>query len=98
MEAHVAKSPKEEVKTINVRVVTTSGTYPENGHEKVPLTEPIQGILSRAAADLGVVDTSRWVVTVKGSATPISPTTTYEQAGLHGEVKLDWGPESAAGG
>lgn len=96
MNAPVAKLPKDEVRTINVRIHTTSGNIPEHGHEKVPVTEPVQEILNRAADKLELVGTSDWIVRI-GSVV-ISPTLTYEQLGEHGEVKLDWGAKEGGGG
>lgn len=82
--------------TINVRVITSSGQYPEHGHEKAPLTEPVQMILERAAKKLQILDTSQWVANVNGS--PIQISMTYAQLGLHGEVKIDWGRSEGGGG
>lgn len=87
---------KHGVKEINVRVLTTSGSYPTKGHEKVPVTEQVLEILKRAASALKIVDFSTWVVKVDGK--PISSESTYEALGLHGEVKLDWGPTEGGGG
>lgn len=90
----------ESDKTINVRVLTTSGSYPEHGFDKEPVTRAISAILIKAAGVLGIVDTARWVVRIKehGQVREVSPTSSYEQLGLHGEVKLDWGPNEAGGG
>ena len=89
-----------ENKSMNVRVLTTSGNYPEHDFEKVLVTQPIADFLNKAANALGIVNTSRWMVRIKehGQVRDVSPTSTYEQLGLHGEVKLDWGPNEAGGG
>lgn len=91
---------KDKVRTINVRVITTSGKYPENGHEKVPETEPLSAVLARAAEDLKLADsaTTGWKVAVVGKEGAVSPSSTYEQLSLNGEVKLDWGPNAGGGG
>lgn len=87
---------KDKPKYINVRVVTTSGTYPANGHEKVPLDEPVSAILGRVAAALGITDASVWVAKVGGRA--VETGQTYAALGLKGEVKIDFGPNEGGGG
>ena len=91
---------KDKVLTINVRVITTSGKHPENGHEKVLETEPLSAILARAAKELELVEsaTTDWKVAVVGRDGAVSPSSTYQQVGLKGEVKLDWGPNAGGGG
>ena len=87
---------KPEDRTINVRVITSSGGYPCKGHEKVPLTEPVSAVLVRAASALGIVDTTQWVAAVNGAQIDVSKT--YVQLGLHGEVKIDYGRSEGGGG
>lgn len=91
-----ADKSRSDNPTINVRVITTSGNYPEHGHAKVPLSDPLQLILTEAAKALEIVNTTRWVVKVDGKEVPAS--STYVQLGLHGEVKLDWGVVEGGGG
>ena len=81
---------------INVRVITTAGSYPEHGNEKVVLDEQIQSILARAAAQLSITDTADWVAKIKGEV--IDPSRTYRQLGLEGSVKIDYGRREGAGG
>jgi hypothetical protein len=81
---------------INVRVITTSGSYPAHGHEKAPLAEEIAVILARAASALGIVDTSQWVARIDG--TDVDPHRTYADLGYHGEVKIDFGRREGGGG
>jgi hypothetical protein len=87
---------KPEDRTVNVRVITSSGSYPAKGHEKVPLTEPVSAVLARVATALGIVDTTQWVATVNGA--PIDVSKTYQQLGWHGEVKIDYGRSEGGGG
>lgn len=96
MNTAAAKPPKDEVRTINVRVHTTSGNYPAQGHEKVHLTEQVQEILKRAADKLELVGTTDWIVRIGDKV--ISASSTYDQLGEHGEVKLDWGANEGGGG
>lgn len=90
------EAQKLEQHKINVRVITSSGHYPEHGHERVPITEVVKDILDRAATSLGIVDTAQWVANVNG--TPVNVSMTYEQLGLHGEVKIDYGRSEGGGG
>lgn len=96
MDAASANGKKNEARTINVRVHTTSGNYPASGHEKVPVTEEVHEILKRAADKLELVGTTDWIVRVGN--TVIAGSSTYEQLGERGEVKLDWGASEGGGG
>jgi hypothetical protein len=96
MNTAVASHEKDKVKTINVRVHTTSGNYPAQGQEKVPVTEPVQEILSRAASKLELVGTTDWIVRIGDKVVPAS--STYQQLDQHGDVKLDWGANEGGGG
>jgi hypothetical protein len=91
---------KDKVRAINVRVITTSGKYPENGQEKVPETEALSGVLARAANALILANSATidWKLAIVGRDGAVSSTATYEQLGLTGEVKLDWGPNAGGGG
>lgn len=93
MDKEAQKPAKQK---INVRVITSSGHYPEHGHETVLLVEPVKDVLGRAAASLGIVDTAQWVANVNGA--PIDVSKTYEQLDLHGEVKIDYGRSEGGGG
>lgn len=96
MDAATANGKKNEPRTINVRVHTTSGNYPVHGHEKVSVTEQVQEILKRAADELELVGTADWIVRIGDKI--VSGSSTYEQLGEHGEVKLDWGASEGGGG
>lgn len=96
MNVAVANGQRAETRNINVRVHTTSGNYPAHGHEKVPAAEQVQEILNRAASELELVGTTDWIVRIGEKVVPAS--STYEQLGEHGEVKLDWGANEGGGG
>ena len=81
---------------IQVRVVTTAGSYPEHGHEKVSTDEAIQSILTRATVELKIVDASEWVARIND--VEINPATTYASHSFHGEVKIDFGRREGGGG
>lgn len=81
---------------VAVRVLTTSGSYPTKGYESVPASEAVIEILKRAAAALGIANTSEWVAKIEGDE--IDPSQTYAALHLHGEVKIDFGKREAGGG
>lgn len=83
-------------KFVEVRVVTTAALFPAESYERVPDKQKLAAILHRAAAALGLTDTSTFVVKING--TVVDPTQTYEALGLTGQVDLRWGPEAGAGG
>lgn len=81
---------------IKVVVVTTSGIYPMEGSDEVPVHQPVKVELEKAQRKLEITDTTGWIVTVGGK--PIEPTQSYADNGLKGSVKLDWGPKEGGGG
>lgn len=81
---------------INVRVVTTAGSYPAHGHERVQIAEPIAAILERAAQALGILDTKEWVARIGGDE--VNAQQSYAQLHLHGEAKIDYGRRESGGG
>ncbi|MDE2342234.1 MAG: hypothetical protein KGL63_02380 [Betaproteobacteria bacterium] len=83
-------------KFIDVRVVTTAAIFPVEGYERVPDKQTLMPILHRAAAALGLTDTSGYIVTVNGNV--VDPKQTYEALGLTGQVDLRWGPPAGGGG
>lgn len=91
-----ADDSKHRGPRVAVRVLTTSGSYPTKGHEAVPDSEAVSEVLKRAAAALGIANTSEWVAKIKGNE--IDPSQTYAALQLHGEVKIDFGKREAGGG
>lgn len=83
-------------KFVEVRVVTTAALFPPEGYERAPVKQKLTPILQRAAAALGLTDTSGYIVTVNGNV--VDPNQTYEMLGLTDQVDLRWGPEAGAGG
>jgi hypothetical protein len=92
----IVSRPLSAAKKVFVTVFTTSGTYPPQGAVKVDENEPISTVLSRAAKKLKLTDTAGWVVQVGGN--DINPTMTFAQAGLSGDVDLEWGAREGGGG
>lgn len=83
-------------KFVEVRVITTAALFPADGYQRVPDKQKLTPMLHRAAAALGLTDTSGYIVTVNG--TKVDPERTYEELSLSGHVDLRWGPEAGAGG
>jgi hypothetical protein len=79
-----------------VVVLTTSGSYPEQGHEQVNANQKVDVILKKAAKALNLTDTSGWVV--RNGDQPVNPDASFASQGLAGVVELDWGPEEGGGG
>ena len=83
-------------KAVHVRVLTTSGSYPEHGHEDVSPVEVVRDVLNRASTHLGLTDTSSWVARVKDRE--INTSLNYIQNDLHGSIKIDFHPREGGGG
>lgn len=81
---------------IQVRVITTAGSYPEHGHQKVSADEPIQAILDRAASELKIVDLAGWFARIND--TEVDPARSYASYDFHGEVKIDFSKREGGGG
>lgn len=81
---------------VAVRVVTTSGSYPAEGFDRVPMHQPVRQQLAEAVRKLKIRDTKEWVALVGG--TEIDPDKSYEANGLEGEVVIDFGPLEGGGG
>ena len=79
-----------------VRVITTSGAFPRTGENRVKETTLISFVLDDAASDLRLTDTSGWVAREGGRQ--INPERTFAEEGLHGLVKIHWGPPEGGGG
>jgi len=81
---------------IEVVVLTTSGSYPEQGADQVNANQKVDVILKKAATALDLTDTSGWLV--RDGDQPVNPDASFAAQGLHGTVELDWGPEEGGGG
>lgn len=93
---HLRTRPKVSHEFVEVTVFTTSGTFPEEGALRVPPVTVVKQVLARAAAKLGLTDTTDWVVTVGGR--DINPDRSFTQNGLADRVELEWGPREGGGG
>jgi len=93
---HLRTRPKAPHEFMEVTVFTTSGTFPEEGVLRVPPVTVVKQVLARAAAKLGLTDTTDWIVTVGGR--DINPDRSFTQNGLTGRVELEWGPREGGGG
>ncbi|MFO1144406.1 MAG: hypothetical protein U1E59_18930 [Amaricoccus sp.] len=92
----VVSRKDEHDRKVLVTVVTTAGTFPAEGAKRYPTSTPISEVLAHAARKLHISDTEAWIVTVAGR--DVASTLTLAQAGLSGEVALEWGPREGGGG
>lgn len=92
MEEHLHHDEKH----VEVRVITTSGVYPESGFDRVPDHQAVDVILKKAAHKLHIADTSGWIAVVGGRRIDVAKS--YHDNALHGRVEIDWGPDHGAGG
>lgn len=81
---------------VQVAVVTTGGSYPDEGFTKAPSKQKIRIFLAEAARNLKIADVSNWVARVNGKE--IDPEKSYEENGLTGDLEIDYGPREGGGG
>jgi hypothetical protein len=93
---HIVSRKDAHPDKVRVTVVTTAGTFPAEGAKRYPASTPIASVLTDAARKLHIADTETWIVTVAGR--DVNPALTFTQAGLSGDVALEWGPREGGGG
>lgn len=81
---------------IEVRVVTTSGSFPKQGLKRTTINQPIKVVLHEAAKELKIADTSNWVARVGDREVDVSKS--YADNNLSGKVVIDYGPKEGGGG
>lgn len=81
---------------VDVAVITTSGSYPDEGFNKVPIHQKIRVFLDEAALELKIADVSNWVVRINNSE--VDQQKNYEDNNLSGEIEIDFGPREGGGG
>jgi hypothetical protein len=81
---------------VDVVVLTTSGTYPEQGFDRTPSHQKVKVILKQAATKLRIVSTENWIAKVGG--VEINPELSFEENHLTGQVTIDYGPREGGGG
>ena len=91
---HEKKDPKPN--HILVAVITTAGTFPEQGFDEVPENQPVKVELEHAAKKLGITNTSSWIATVSGRQLDVAQN--YVENSLKGTVEINWGPREGGGG
>ncbi len=101
MKNETQKHNREEDKTkkekfVKVAVITTSGSYPNNGFEQTPEKQKIRVILEKAAKHLKIADTQGWIALV--GEKEINIDANYVENNLHSKVEIDFGPREGGGG
>lgn len=89
-------SQEEKKNHIEVAVVTTSGSYPEEGFENIPNHQKVKIILKKAADELKITTTDKWVAKVNGIE--INQELNYLENNLSGSIDIDFGPREGGGG
>ncbi len=87
---------ENEEKFVEVAVITTSGTYPSSGYNRVPDHQKVRVELDKAASELKITNTDNWIAHV--GTKEINIDQTYIENGLTGEFFIDWGPRQGGGG
>lgn len=90
------ENEKHEENFVQVAVVTTGGSYPDEGFTKAPANQKVRIFLAEAARHLNIADAGGWVARV--NSREIDPEKSYEENGLTGEVEIDFGPREGGGG
>lgn len=88
--------PQPKPNHLLVAIVTTSGPFPEEGFEEVPINQPMEVMLKKAAKALGITDTAGWLA--KHGLTVLDQSKSYKELTLAGEVSIDYGPPATGGG
>lgn len=81
---------------IDVAVITTAGSWPEEGFEEVPNHQKLSVFLKKAAAELKIVSTDGWIAKVNDKEVHVD--NSYLENQLSGEVTIDYGPSEGGGG
>lgn len=87
---------KAKPQHIEVAVITTSGTWPEEGFDSVPIHQPIRIQLAHAVKKLEIADTTGWVAKVGSRELDVN--LNYVENQLSGQVEIDYGPREGGGG
>lgn len=81
---------------IEISVVTTSGSYPEDGFISVPIHQKVRIDLDKADRALKLTNTQTWIAKADNRILNIDKS--YLENGLNGSVNIDWGPRQTGGG
>lgn len=93
---HPGQDRPPQPQHIGVAVITTSGIWPSDGYDLVPIHQKVRVQLERAARELKLTDTSNWVATFGGKELNVD--SSYLDNGLSDQVGIDYGPREGGGG
>ena len=79
-----------------VAVLTTAGSFPNDGFDDLPEQQPIKVELERAAKQLNITSTTGWIATASGRELNIDQSYLANQ--LAGKVEINYGPRETGGG
>jgi hypothetical protein len=85
---------------VDVSISTTSGFFPAEGFNRVPVNQKVEVELQKAMDVLKIKDVAGWVASVITSdgKRPVDPAKSYSDNGLSGKIEIDWGPSEGGGG
>jgi hypothetical protein len=95
-EVREAEDHRPDANHVAVEIATTSGFFPPDHPDRVPIAQPVKEQLQRAAKARELTDTTGWVASVDKRV--IDPNLSYAQNRLEGCVVIDWGPAEGGGG
>lgn len=87
---------KNEGRFVNVVICTSSGYFPDEGVEQVPINQKIRIQIEKANRELNLVDTNGWIATIENHDLNIE--NSYAENGLSGNLEIDWGQAEGGGG
>jgi hypothetical protein len=87
---------KPDKNHVDIAIVTTSGSWPDQGFESVPIHQPVKVQLHRAAKELRITDTTNWIAKVRTRELNVDQN--YLENNLSGQVEIDYGPREGGGG
>lgn len=88
--------PSSKENFVEVRVVTTAGSFPKEGYEQAPVNQPIKIVLKEAEKVLKLAGTDAWVALT--GETELNVSKSYVEHSLTGKVVIDYGPREGGGG
>jgi hypothetical protein len=91
----VSRKDKHPAKVL-VMVVTTAGIFPAEGSKQYAAETLVSAVLADAARKLHITAAPDWIVTADGR--DLHPDMSFEQQGLSGAVRIEWGPREGGGG
>lgn len=81
---------------LKVSVQTTSGSWPAEGYEIIPIHQKVKIALQKAAEFIHIVPTNKWIAKVGGRE--LNPDLSFQDNNLVDTITIDYGPSETGGG